>query len=52
MLDLACIIGVSLSEPHIDHDNGPRVQNNAIYVPKYVSIYYNVCIIYPTFVAP
>ena len=24
------IFGVSLSEPHIDHDNGPRTQNNGM----------------------
>ena len=31
-----------MSEPHIDHDNGPRAQNNGIYLS----------IIYPMFVAP
>ena len=36
------IIGASLSEPNIDHDNGPHARNNAIYL----------CIIYPAFVAP
>ena len=25
----------SLSKPHIDHDNGPCVQNNGIYVSMY-----------------
>ena len=32
-----CAIGVSLSEPHIDCDNGPRVQNNGMYLSIYVS---------------
>ena len=36
------LIGESLSKPHIDHDNGPHVQNNGI----------SVCIIYPAFVTP
>ena len=40
---------MSLSKPHIDHDNGPRVRNIGMYL-FYVSIY--LCIIYPTFVAP
>ena len=31
------LIGVSLSEPHIDHDNSTRAQNNGIYVSMYVS---------------
>ena len=31
------IIGASLSEPHIDHDNIPRAQNNANYLSIYVS---------------
>ena len=25
-------IGASLSEPHIDHDNGSRVRNNGMYL--------------------
>ena len=33
------IIGASLSKPHIDHDNGPRVRNNAIHLFIYVAIY-------------
>ena len=28
-------IGVSLSKPHIDHDNGPRVWNNGMYLSMY-----------------
>ena len=40
------VIGVSLSEPHIDHDNGPRARNNATYLCIYL------CIIYPAFVVP
>ena len=28
-------IGTSMSEPHIDHDNSPCVQNNGIYVSMY-----------------
>ena len=35
-------IGESLSEPHIDCDNIPHMQNNDM----------SVCIIYPMFVAP
>ena len=46
------IIGASLSEPHIDHDNIPRTQNNGMYLCIYLSIYVHVCIIYPAFVAP
>ena len=34
------IIGTGLSEPDIDCDNGPRVQNNAIYLSIYVCIIY------------
>ena len=30
-------IGASLSESHIDHDNGPRAQNNGMYLCTYVS---------------
>ena len=30
-------IGVSLSEPHIDRDNGHHVWNNTIYLSVYVS---------------
>ena len=37
------LIGVSLSKPHVDHDNGPRTQNNGISV----SVYH-----LPTFVTP
>ena len=29
------MIGASLSKPHIDHDNGPHAQNNAIYLSMY-----------------
>ena len=29
------IIGASLSEPHNDHDNGPCVENNCIWVSMY-----------------
>ena len=29
-------IGVSLSKPHIDHDNGPHARNNG----KYLSMYH------------
>ena len=29
------MIGVSLSKPHIDHDNAPRVQNNGMSVSMY-----------------
>ena len=36
-----CIIGASLSEPHIDHDNVSHAWNNGLYL----SI--SVCIIYP-----
>ena len=31
------LIGASLSEPHIDHDNDPRIWNNDIYLSIYVS---------------
>ena len=31
------VVGVSLSEPHIDHDNGPRTRNNGMYLSMYVS---------------
>ena len=41
------IIRVSLSKPHIDHDNGRCAQNNGMYP----CIYLHVCIIYPMFVA-
>ena len=37
---LLYIIRASLSEPHIDHDNGPRVGNNGIYV----SVYHLPCV--------
>ena len=40
------LIGVSLNEPHIDHDNGPCARNNGMYLSIYL------CIIYPTFVTP
>ena len=29
------VTGASLSKPHIDHDNDPRMQNNAIYLSMY-----------------
>ena len=29
------VIGVSLSKPHVDYDNGPRTQNNGISVSVY-----------------
>ena len=29
-----------LGEPHIDHDNGSRTQNNGIYVSIYLSMYH------------
>ena len=32
------MIRVSLSEPHIDHVNGPRVRNNCWYVCMYICI--------------
>ena len=32
---ISTIIGVSLSKPHIDHDNGPRTRNNGIYLSIY-----------------
>ena len=32
------LIGASLSEPHIDYDNGPHVQNNGMSVSIYVSM--------------
>ena len=35
------IIGVSLSEPHNDHDNGPCAENNCIWV----SMYYLQCVL-------
>ena len=28
-------IGVSLSKPNIDHDSGPRVRNNGMYLSMY-----------------
>ena len=34
------VIGASLSKPHIDHDNSPCVQNNAIYLSVYLSVYH------------
>ena len=40
------LIGANLSEPHIDHDNGPRTRNNGMYLSMYL------CIIYPVFVTP
>ena len=39
---LYTIIGASLSEPHIDRDNGPRARNNGIYLCMYVSIYLSI----------
>ena len=41
------IIGVSLSEPYIDHDNGPCTQKImlSIYVPMYVS--FSPCLSHP-----
>ena len=39
------IIGVSLSEPHIDHNNGPCARNNAIYLSIYVS--FTPCLSHP-----
>ena len=44
LLWIIIIIGASLSEPHIDHDNGLRMQNNSMYLSMYL------CIIYPVFV--
>ena len=41
-----CIVGASLSKPHIDRDNSPHSRNNAIYLSIYL------CIMYPAFVAP
>ena len=29
------LFGASLSKPHIDHDNGPRMRNNGIYLCLY-----------------
>ena len=46
MVQFLNIIGASLSEPHIDRDNGPCARKNGIYLSIYV------CIIYPAFVAP
>ena len=37
------IIGVSLSEPNIDHDNGPCVRNNAIYLSMYMHHLLRIC---------
>ena len=36
---ISTVIGASLSEPHIDHDNGPRTRNNGMYLCMYVCIY-------------
>ena len=36
-LHIICVIEASLSEPHIDHDNGPQAWNNCIWVSIYVS---------------
>ena len=33
---------MSLSKPHIDHDNGPHAQNNAIYLSIHLSIYVSI----------
>ena len=35
-----CIVGASLSKPHIDRDNSPRSRNNAIYLSIYLSMYH------------
>ena len=39
------IIGASLSELHIDHDNGPRAWNNGMSVFMYLCLYHlpHVC---------
>ena len=39
------IIGASLSEPHIDCDNGPRAWNNGMSVSMYLCLYHlpSVC---------
>ena len=34
------IIEASLSEPHTDHDNGPRARNNGMYLSMSVSMYH------------
>ena len=34
---MSTIIGASLSELHIDHDNGPHMRNNGVYVSIYVT---------------
>ena len=47
-LHIICVIEANLSEPHIDHDNGPQARNNCIWVSTCVYL----CIIYPAFVAP
>ena len=36
------LIGASLSEPHIDRDNGPRARKNGIYI--YLCIYLYLCL--------
>ena len=38
------LIGVSLSEPHIDHDNGLCARNNGIYVSIYLCLYHLPCV--------
>ena len=38
-------VGVSLSEPHIDCDNGPRAQNNGMSVSIFVS--FTLCLLHP-----
>ena len=40
------IFGASLSEPHIDHDNGPRTQNNGMYLSMY-DLRHICCILVP-----
>ena len=38
------IVGVSLSEPHIDHDNVPRARNNGMYLCIYLCMYHLPCV--------
>ena len=39
LMALHDLIGESLSEPHIDHDNDPSARNNGIYVSIYLSMF-------------
>ena len=38
------LIGASLNEPQIDHDNGPHARNNGIYVAIYICLYHLPCV--------